>query len=115
MVEGHVIGDVDKRVDRTKADRLEACLHPCRARAVLDAAHKAQAEAWAKLFIIEIDGQADRGLTFQLQSRSRGNLERAETGGCQIAGDAKDRRAVRAVRRQVDLDDRIVETGIGSE
>ena len=42
-------------------------------------------------------------------------LQRTKTGRREIAGNAVNAGAVRAVRRQIDLDDRIIEPGIFSE
>ncbi|EEF26219.1 conserved hypothetical protein, partial [Ricinus communis] len=115
LVEGHVVGDIDERIDRTQADSKQPLLHPLRARAVLDATHDAQAEARAELLVIEIERQLDRGFAFDRERRRGAGLQRAEAGGGQIAGDAVDRGAVRTVRREIDLDDRIIEMSIGGE
>ena len=56
-----------------------------------------------------------RRFTLDGKARRLRLLQRAEAGGGEIAGDAEDRGAVRTVRRQVDLDDRIIKPGIGGE
>ena len=51
VIEGHVVGDVDERIDRPKTDRQQAPLHPFRRRAVLDAAHETESEDGAELLV----------------------------------------------------------------
>ncbi|MCY1503245.1 hypothetical protein D9M68_373650 [compost metagenome] len=114
LVEGHVVGDVDQSVDRAKADRQQPLLHPLRRRAVLDAAHEPQREAGAQVPVFaEVERQLHRRFAFDGEGGRRPCFQRAEAGGREVTGNAVDTGAVRAVRRQVDLDHRIVETGIG--
>ncbi|GJE72844.1 hypothetical protein CHKEEEPN_4405 [Methylorubrum podarium] len=112
-VEGHVVGDVDERVDRAQADRPQALLHPRGRGTVLHAAHEAEGEERAETRVVRVELQRDGGRAGALAAhrRHRLALQGAEAGGGEIAGDAVDRGAVRAVRRQVDLDHRIVEPG----
>ena len=115
LVEGHVIGDIDQGIDRAKADCLQALLHPGGARAVLHAAHQAQRKAGAQALVIEINGDGDRRFALDREAGQLRGLQRAETGSGEITGNAIDARAIGAVRRQVNLDHRIVETGIGGK
>ncbi len=113
-VERDVVGDVDEAVDRPQADGAQARLHPGRRRAVPDAAHQPQGEQRGEVAVGRIEGQRDLDRAGALAAHARQGLalERANAGGGEVAGDAVDRGAVRPVRRQVDLDDRIVEPGI---
>ena len=114
-VEGDVVGDVDQRIDRAEADGQQPPLHPVRRRAVLDAAHEAQREGRAELLVVALRSRASRrpGTGPCPHRRHAIGLQRAEARGREIAGDAMDRGAVGPVRREVDLDHRIVEAGIG--
>ena len=92
---GHVVGDIDQRIDRTQADRGQPLLQPFRRRAVLDAAHEAQREARARASALNstvtFTGEGNSPLT-GLIGRV---LQLAHVGGGQIAGDAVDRRCSR--------------------
>ncbi len=115
LIEGHVVGNVDQCVDRAQADCQQALLHPLRAGAILHAAHDAKRKARAESRIIKLQLDIDRRCALDLEARCRPRLQRAETGGRQITCDAIDRGAIRTVRREVDLDDRIIKPGIGRE
>ena len=112
-VEGDVIGDVDKRADRSQADRAEPLLHPFGRRAVGDAAHETQGERRAKMPIgrgeIEMDG--GRAVERPGERLRRRRLQAAQTRRGEIARDAGDAGRVGAVRRHRDVDDRVVEPG----
>ena len=111
---GHVVGDVDERVDRAKADGDELALHPFRRRAVLHTLDEAQREGRAKLRLVaEIEGDGDRAGEVALDRLVLLGDHLAKAGGGQIAGDAGNAEAVGPVRRDRDLDHRIVEAGIG--
>ena len=112
-VVGDEVGDVDQRVDRAKPDRLQPLLQPLRRRAVLDAAHEAQRERRAeRMGLAEVELDRDRAGEFALDRLRRALLERADVGRGEIARDAVDAGAVGPVRRQVDVDHRIVEAGV---
>ncbi len=110
LVEGQVIGDIDQRVDRAEADGSQPLAHPGGARAVFHAAHEAKREAGAEMPVLtEIEADLDGRLAFHREGRRRSRLQGAETGCREIAGDAVDAGAIRPVRGQVYLDDRVVE------
>ena len=115
-VEGDVVGDVDQRVDGPQPDGDQPLLQPFRRRAVLDAAHQPQREAGAELRRV-----AESSVTFTGHLALAGDrldgavLQPAEAGRGEVAGDAVDAGRVRPVRRQIDLDHRIVEMRIGGE
>ena len=104
---GDEVGDIDQRIDRAQPDRGEPLLQPGRRRHVLDAAHQAQPEGGTKLG--RLDPHLHRAREFAADRLDGPVLERPHVGGGEIAGDAVDAGAVGAVRRQVDLDHRIVE------
>jgi hypothetical protein len=108
-VEGDVIGDVDQRVDRPEPDGDQALLQPFRRRSVLDPPHQPEREAGAQIGRLERDGNRAFALAFDRFDRA--GLQRAEPGGGEVAGDAVNAGGVGAVRRQADLDHRIVELG----
>ena len=112
-IDHDVVGDIDDGVDRPLADGLEARLHPGGRRAVLDALDVAAGEAGAGVLAArreleqDVDGAVERA--FDAVELLFG-LQRAEARGREIARDAAHARAVRPVRRQLDLDDGIAES-----
>ena len=112
-VEGHVVGDVDQRADRPEPDGAQALLHPFRRRPVRDAAHQAQREGGAEMRVgrREIETHLGRAIEGAVDRLRRRRLEGSEARRGEIARDAGDAGRVGAVRRQGDVDDRIVEPG----
>ena len=109
-VVGDEVGDVDQRVDRAQPDRGEPALQPVGRRAVLHAAHEAQRERRAeRRRRAEFERHLHRAGELALDRLDRRVLERAHVGGGKVARDAVHAGAVGTVRRQVDLDHRIVE------
>ena len=113
-VVGHQVGDVDQRRDRAQADRDQPLLQPLRAGAVLHVAEVAADRERAGVpdigalpFQRRLEGALDRRLLERLQ--------RAEAGGRQVARDAVHAEAVGAVRRQLDLEHRVVIAHVGGE
>ena len=109
-VEGQVVGDVDERIDRLLADALELALQPFGRGAILDALHHAQREQGReRLRVAEVEADPDRariGAAHRIELRFH---KRADLGRRKIARDAVDAEAVGAVRRDRDLDHRVVE------
>ena len=114
-IEGEVIGDVDERVDRPQADGAQPLLQPFGRRAVLDAAHEPQREGRAEMRVVgrEVERDVDRAVEAAGDRLDRRRLQRPEPGRGEIARDAGDARRIGPVRRQVDVDDGIVEAGLG--
>ena len=111
-VVGDEVGDIDQRIDRPQPDRGQPLLQPVRRRAVLDAAHQAQREGRTqRRRRAEIERHLHRTGELALDRLDRRILELAHVGGGKIARDAVHAGAVAAVRRQIDLDHRIVEAG----
>ena len=111
-VDHDVVGDIDGGVDGTRADGFQAPLHPGGRGAVLDALDRAAGEHRAIVRGVWREAQldVDRDGVLALDSFQRlFRLQRAETGGGEIARDAAHARAVRAVRRQLHLDDDVRE------
>ena len=106
-VEGYVVGDVDQRIDRAQPDREQALLHPLRRRAVPDAAHQPQRKTGTQ--VRRVDRHLDRAGAVAGHRVDRAALQCAEAGRGEIAGNAVDSGRVGPVRRQVDLDHRVVE------
>ena len=106
-VEGHEVGDVDQRIDGAQPDRDEALLQPFGGGAVLHATHEAQRKAGAQLGLFDL--HRDRAGECALHGLRRGIDELAHVGGRKVARDAVHTGAVRAIGREIDLDDRIVE------
>ena len=111
-VEGQIVGDVDQRVDRPQPDGAQPPLHPFGRGAVADAAHQPQREGGAERGL-QVERHLDRAVEAALDGRDRRRPQRAQPRRREIAGDAGDRRGVGAVRRQVDVDDGVVEPGVG--
>ena len=113
-VEGQVVGDIHKRVDRAQADALKAFAHPVGRRAVLDAAHEAQRESRREtpVFGAEVEGDADRAIERAFNRLDGFVLQHAEAGGGEVARDAVNAGGVGAVGRHVDVDDRLVKAGV---
>src|SRR5690606_28385294 len=110
-VERHVVGNVDQRADRTEASGLQAALHPRRRRAVLHPLHEPAREHGARAlrFRCELEPNFNGTIEGPLDIANLGfRLQRAETSGGQITRDATYTRAVGPIRRELDLNDRIV-------
>ena len=115
-VEGDVVGDVHQRVDRPQPDRQQALLQPFRRRAVLHPAHHPKCEAAAeRLAFGEVQGNLHRARADAWHGRHAALLQAADPGSGEIARDAMDTGGIGAIGRQADLEDRIVESGIGGE
>ncbi len=115
-VERHVVGDVDERVDRAQADRQQPPLHPFRRRAILDAAHEAQGEDGAQLLVAGLEIERYRDGAWAARSRLRGTswfFSVPRPAAARSRAIPMDRRAIGPVRREVDLDHRVVEARIG--
>ncbi len=105
-----VVGDIDQRVDGTKADRREPALQPLGRRAVLHAAHEAQPECGTKRRRrSEVERHRHRAWELALDRLDGRVLEGAHVGRRQIARDAVHAGAVGPVGRELDLDHRVVE------
>ncbi len=112
-IEGDVIGDIHQRVDGPETDGDQPLLQPLGRGAVFHAAHQPHGKGGAKFRRagkVQID--ANRTCAFALDRRRAVFLQLAEAGSRQIAGDTVHAGAVRPVRRQSDLDDRIVQPGV---
>ena len=112
---GDVVGDIDQRVDRAEPDRLQPALEPVGGGAVLYPAHQAPGEDRAGIgaLLVELKLDRDRIGKAAFDRLHRVLLQLAELGGGEIAGDAAHAEAIRAVRRDGDLDHRIVEAERG--
>src|SRR6185295_10317065 len=106
--EHHIVGDIDNRRDRADAAALDALPDPCwRRRAGVDALDDAAAKAGARERGLDANSAASfaaagRRLEWRLRQRYPGD-------GGDFARQAEDRQAVGAVRRQLDLEHRVVE------
>ena len=107
---GVEVRHIDQRVDRPEPDRHQQVLQPLRARPVLHVAHCAAQHPGAGARIGDLPAQR-RGIA-GLDLRLGERLEATEAGGGQVARDALHAERVAAVRRDADLDDRVVEPGI---
>jgi hypothetical protein len=117
-VEGHVVGDVDEGVDGAQADRLEPPPHPLGRGAIAHASHQTKREGGAEVTLVggEVEPDRDRARSASRDRLDALRLERAEARGSEVACDSAHARAVRPVRRQVDLDQRVIQSrnaGIG--
>src|SRR5207244_11033943 len=96
------VGDVAQRVDGAQADGLESLLHPGGRCTVVDASDVAPGEAGAGvarlLRELQLDGDGAIVVAFDA-SDFLFWLERAEAGGCKIAGSAAHARAGAPVGR----------------
>ena len=102
---GDEIGDIDQRINRTQANRLQARLQPVRRRTVLHAAHQPKAESRAEISVADRD--LDRAREGAADRARRAVLQLAQPGGGQIAGDALYPQPVRAVGRHFKIDHRV--------
>ncbi len=113
-IEGDKIGDIDQRRDRPQTDRDQAILQPFRTGAVLDTLYITTSSQRAILPVL-------CQMPFHRALERAGNLagfqrlQRADADRFEIAGNATDAEAIGTVRRQFDLDHRIIEFLIGSE
>ena len=108
LLEHHVVGDVDDGGDRADAAALEPLLHPCgRGRLRVDAFDRATDEARAAgLFL---DAHFARGRCWS-PAPPRFRAARASSRGRgDVAREADHRQAIRAIRRDLERDQRVVE------
>ena len=78
LIEGHIIGDVDQRIDRAQADGLQTLLHPFGAWAIFHALDHAQCETSAeRVLVILIQNDLDRRFAFALHRFRQSVLDRA--------------------------------------
>ena len=109
---GDVVGDVDERVDRSQADRLQPVLQPSGARPVLDVPRYATGEHRTGRGALPVEVEFNRhGIGEAAFDRlDRVLLELTKAGRGEVAGDAAHAEAIWPVRRDGDFDHRIVET-----
>ena len=121
---GDVVGDIHQGVDGPEPNGPEALLHPVRRRTVLDVPDQAAGEEGAGIALGPGEGEGDGdGAVEPALALERGRramhealgAQRAEAGGCEVAGDAAHAQAVRPVGGDGDLDHRIVEADGGGE
>ncbi len=106
--EHHVVRDVHDRADRAQARAAQALAHPERGRGVgAHAADDASREPGATRARLELDREPLARLRRHLDRRWAGERPVEEQRG--LAGDALHAHAVAAVRRQVDVEDRVLE------
>src|SRR5690606_37924777 len=101
---------VDQRIDRAQADSLQPVLQPVRRWPVLDAANQASGENRAGVFSTRREFQLDADGAFELALHRReiALTQTSEARRREIARDTVDAAAIRAVRRDRDLDDGII-------
>jgi hypothetical protein len=96
-----------------QADGLEPLLQPLRRRAVFDAAHEAERERGTqRMGLAEVELDRHRAGEFALDRFRHAFLERADVGRGKVARYTVDAGAVRPVRRQVDVEHRVIEAGV---
>src|SRR5690349_17759191 len=87
-IEADVVGDVDDRIDRPQADRLQALLHPGWRRTVRDAANVAAGKARAGVLgaLGKLEPDVDRAFVLALDARDlRLRLQLPEPAGSKVA------------------------------
>ena len=110
-IEGQEVGDVDQRIDRAQADGPQLRLEPGGTRTVAHPGHRPQGECGGQRGGVGVQRDRDGTCPGADHDGHRRGLDRSEAGGGEIAGDARDAHGVGPVRRQVDVDQRIVEAG----
>ena len=107
-VDGEEVGDIDQRVDRPQADRRQPLLQPWRAGPVAQVADGAAEDPRARLRPVDLPARAtaNTGATFA----GCHGFSVPTPGSGQIARDAAHGKAVAAIRRDADIDHRVVET-----
>ena len=106
-VDREEVGDIDERVDRPQPDRGQPVSQPLRARPVAQVADGAAEHPGARLG--PLDPPCERAREPALHRLGMPRTQRADTGGREIARDAAHGEGVAPVRRDGDLDHRIVE------
>src|SRR5262249_12781469 len=109
-VVGDEIGDIDKRVDGAKPDCAHTARQPFRRGAIIHAANQAQSECGAKRWgRVEFEGDLGRAGKAARYGLDGTRLELAQFGRRKITRYAVHTGAIRTVRREVDLDDGIIQ------
>ncbi len=108
QIEGQKIRDIDERRDRPETDRFEPGPEPARARAVSEVANMSAEKHRAGGQILDAD--TDRRAEAALDRGRVERLEPAQPRRREVARDATDTEAIGAVRRHLEVNDRIVET-----
>ncbi len=106
-VKGQKVGDVDQGRDRPQPDRLQPAAQPGRARPVADAADMPPEKQGAGRAVLDLD--RDRRAE---AAGNRGRVERLQTpdpGGGKVARDPAHAEAIGAVRRHLDVEDRVAD------
>ena len=108
QLEHHVVADVDDVVDRAHAGSAEPFGHPWRRRPDRDARQHGRGEPSAAVVVDDVDGRRQCRVACRAQRRRVGRTERGRQLGGEVAGDAYVGLAVRAVARDVDIEDQVV-------
>ena len=110
-VVGDQVGDIHQGVDRPQADGDQPLLQPGRRGTVLHAADQPAGKDRAGVRRVQPNGyRAGEGA---LHRGDRGVLQPAEARGGQVPGDAGHAQPVGAVRRHLEVDDRLQAQGLG--
>ena len=107
-VEGQEIRDIDQCRNRPQPDRVEPLAQPARARPVFEAADMAAEKQRTGFAVLDMD--RDRRAEAALDGRRVERVQPPHAGRREIAGDAAHAEAIGAVRRHLDVENRIVET-----
>ncbi len=104
----HIVRNVDNVVDRAQADALEFLLHPGGRGFDDDVLDDARGVARAKVVVFNRNARIVRGVAFALDRLDLRLREGLSQRGGGLAAHAKDADAVRAVRRELKLEDLVV-------
>jgi hypothetical protein len=107
-LEHDVVGDVDHVVDRPHAGEGQPLREPRGRRPDRDL-HRAAHEAGAADRVLDVDGEARRGVALVAGRRRLGNREREAEVGREVAGDADDAHRVRPVGGDREIEDDVVQ------
>ena len=116
-VHHHIVGDVHQRRDRAQPHRLQPVLQPARGGGVLHIAEMPADHDGAGIHGIrrEVAAPDDRARIAAVALGGVQLAQRAEAGRRQVTGHATHAQAIGAVRRDGDVDQRVVEPGIFRE
>ena len=115
-VKHHIVGDINKRTDRTLANRCKTPRHPVGTRSIIDAAESNTGHQRCQMRgTVKVKVPAKRAVKAALMRAGIKRFKCAIPGSSQIACDAANTKTISPVRRNRNFNYRIIQPGIGGK